>query len=677
MLFSRLFQKKYFLVGWFFFNLNCLALDQTNDLGEVEGLTVSSSSDSSEKPSLSLGQSELQKKLPSNLGEALVDELGMSSSSFGQSANRPVIRGMAGSRAPIFLNGLNSGDVSSVSSDHAVASEVLFDQQVEILRGGESLRYSSSANQGMINLIDGRTPSTLLSAPSLSFVSQYNLNNQGFTNGLLIEDSVGQWTLHVDGTSRQTNNYQRTDGQSQSNSFDHHDDIGFGASYFRDDGYSGFSISQYQNFYGIPSVEGSQIDLKQNRYQFIDNLNTPFDGFSKMSTKLSYVDYSHQERSATGIPQTQFTNKAFDGRIELFHRPINAWLGSFGIQLSQSHLLATDLTNPLLSAAIIPSTQSMNLAAFIVENKTFSAVDVQHALRYELVQLHPNNNIPYSDNANFSTPVGTIAPNTIAPVNANFSLISLSTQGSWNYSSGYSLGLRYSLTQRAPGVDELYSFGNHDATATFDVGNPQLSKETSNHVELGWRKNTGLVHGKLNLYHDIVSNYIYGFYTGSVDQQTNYPVRQFLQSDAKLQGIETEILYNPNGSGFSARFFGDSSRGVFTQGGYLPLQPATRLGGFIAYSYNNWKSNLSLIHAFGQSDTAYSTFYSEPSTSSYNKLDLKIAKALSFGKVMGTIYLQGSNLLNDTIRYSTTIDTLRINAPLPGRALVAGVKIDY
>ena len=381
MLFSRLFQKKYFLVGWFFFNLNCLALDQTNDLGEVEGLTVSSSSDSSEKPSLSLGQSELQKKLPSNLGEALVDELGMSSSSFGQSANRPVIRGMAGSRAPIFLNGLNSGDVSSVSSDHAVASEVLFDQQVEILRGGESLRYSSSANQGMINLIDGRTPSTLLSAPSLSFVSQYNLNNQGFTNGLLIEDSVGQWTLHVDGTSRQTNNYQRTDGQSQSNSFEHHDDIGFGASYFRDDGYSGFSISQYQNFYGIPSVEGSQIDLKQNRYQFIDNLNTPFDGFSKMSTKLSYVDYSHQERSATGIPQTQFTNKAFDGRIELFHRPINAWLGSFGIQLSQSHLLATDLTNPLLSAAIIPSTQSMNLAAFIVENKKFSAVDVQHALR--------------------------------------------------------------------------------------------------------------------------------------------------------------------------------------------------------------------------------------------------------------------------------------------------------
>ena len=117
MLFSRLFQKKYFLVGWFFFNLNCLALDQTNDLGEVEGLTVSSSSDSSEKPSLSLGQSELQKKLPSNLGEALVDELGMSSSSFGQSANRPVIRGMAGSRAPIFLNGLNSKLCQSIQSE--------------------------------------------------------------------------------------------------------------------------------------------------------------------------------------------------------------------------------------------------------------------------------------------------------------------------------------------------------------------------------------------------------------------------------------------------------------------------------------------------------------------------------------------------------------------------------
>lgn len=677
MLFSPLFQKKYFLLGWFFLNLNCQALDNPNYLGDVAGLTVSGLSDTTDKTSLNLGQSDLQKKIPANLGEALADELGISSSSFGQSANRPVIRGMAGSRVPIFMNGLNSGDVSSVSSDHAVASEVLFDQQIEILRGGESLRYSSGANQGMINLIDSRTPSTLLSAPSLSFVSQYNFNNQGFTNGILAEETLGQWTLHIDDTSRQTNNYLRSDGQLQSNSFEHHNDIGFGASYFRESGYSGFSISQYQNFYGIPSIEGSQIDLKQNRYQFIDNVNTPFKGVSKMSTKLSFVDYTHREISTAGVPQTEFTNKAIDGRVELFHLPIDTWSGSFGIQWSQSNLAATDLTNPLLSAAIIPTTQSMNIAAFIVENKTFSKVDVQHAARYEFVQRNPNNNIPYTDNANFSNPVGGGAPTTITPINTNFSLISLSTQGYWNYSPGYALGLRYSLTQRAPGVDELYSFGNHDATATFDIGNPQLSKETANHVELGWRKNAGILQGKVNLYQDYVSNYIYAFYTGSVDQQKNYPVRQFLQSDAKLQGIETEISYNLNGPGFSGRFFGDSSQGVFSQGGYLPLQPASRLGAFIAYSYQSWKTNLSLIHAFGQSNTAYSTFYSEPGTSGYNKLDLRIAKVLSIGKLSGSIYLQGNNLFNDIVRYSTTVDTLRINAPQPGRSVIAGVKIDY
>ena len=676
-MFSPFYQKKYFLVGVCFLHLNCLAVDNSTYLGNLNGFTVSGFSDSANKTSLNLGQSDLQKKLPANLGEALFDELGMSSSSFGQSANRPVIRGVAGSRVPIFMNGINSGDISSLSTDHAVASEILFNQQVEILRGGESLRYSSSASQGMINLIDSRTPTTLLSVPSISFVSQYNFNNQGFTNGLLVEESLGQWTLHVDDTSRQTNNYQRADGQLQANSFEHHNDFGFGASYFRDTGYSGFSISQYQNFYGIPSTEGSRIDLLQNRYQIIDEINAPFEGVSKMSAKFSYVDYTHREFSTSGVAQTFFTNKAFDGRVELFHLPIDGWLGSFGIQGGQSQLSATDLTNPLLSAAVIPTTQSMNLAAFVVENKTFSSVDVQNALRYEFVQRQPNNNIPYSDTANFSNPVGGGAPNIISPINTQFSLISLSSQGYWNYSPGLALGLRFSLTQRAPGVDELYSFGNHDATATFDVGNPQLSKETSNHIELGWRKNTGLIQGKLNLYQDYVSNYIYALYTGSVDQGKNYPVRQFLQSDAKFQGIETEITYNQNGSGFSGRFFGDSSQGVFTQGGYLPLQPATRLGGFVAYSYNSWKSNLSLIHAFGQSNTVYSTFYSEPSTSGYNKLDLRIAKALSFGKMSGAIYLQGSNLLNDTIRYSTTVDTLRNNAPQPGRAIVAGIKIDY
>jgi len=40
-------------------------------------------------------------------------------------------------------------------------------------------------------------------------------------------------------------------------------------------------------------------------------------------------------------------------------------------------------------------------------------------------------------------------------------------------------------------------------------------------------------------------------------------------------------------------------------------------------------------------------------------------------------YLQGNSLLNDTIRFSTTVDTLRMSAPQPGRTFILGIKVDY
>ena len=125
------------------------------------------------------------------------------------------------------------------------------------------------------------------------------------------------------------------------------------------------------------------------------------------------------------------------------------------------------------------------------------------------------------------------------------------------------------------------------------------------------------------------------------------------------------------------RLNNSNSVGVLDQGGYLPLQPATRIGGAIFYNQFGWKSKLSLIHAFGHNKTASSTFYYEPRTDAYNKLDFSISKSQALSKVLLTYYLQANNLLNDTIRFSTTVDTLRMYAPQPGRALIVGIKVDY
>jgi iron complex outermembrane receptor protein len=662
-----------------FFLCSQLAFSQEQSIrvSDIPTLTVEGSSPLSNISELHISQRELHGKFSKNIAESLQDELGFSSSSFGQSANRPIIRGMSGSRVPILQNGMNSGDVSSVSTDHAVASDVLFSQNIELLRGGESLRYSSSANQGLLNLVDLRIPSSILAEPSASLIGQYNFNQQGLTTGIFAEDSIGNWTLHVDNTSRQSNNYQRPDGQLQQYSFSRQNDFGIGASYFRSSGYTGFSFSQFQNLYGIPSVEGSQIDLFQKRFSLLNEESNPFTGISNLKTQFTYTNYRHQEISTAQFPESEFKNKSYEMRIELFHEPIQGWKGSFGLQAGSGTISATDLTNPNLNAAIIPSTKSDNMAIFAVENRSFGKVDIQNGLRYEWLRRNPDTSIPYSDSPNFDIPTGGSTPLSFTPKSNHFSLVSLSTQATWNMISDQALLIRYSFTQRAPSVDELYSFGNHDATATFDVGNPNLNKESSNHFEIGWRKNKGLTQAKVNLYQDFVSNFVYTQYTGVTDQNSGYPVRQFLQANAVIKGVESELTYNINGDGFAGRIFGDYSEGTLDQGGYLPLQPATRIGSAIYYNQLGWKANLSLIHALGQYKTAASTFYSEPSTAGYNKLDFRLSKSQSVNQLLITYYLQANNLLNDTIRLSTTVDTLRMNAPQPGRTFILGIKVDY
>lgn len=343
---------------------------------DLPPVTVEGQAKSSPYADLYLFKNDVLNVSPKNLAEALDHQLGLASSSFGQGANRPILRGMSASRTPILQNGLASGDASTISEDHAVAVDILFNQDIEVLRGAQSLRYSSGANQGLINLIDNRIPTRLLVAPQISFVSQYNFNQQGLTNGVFAEDAIGHWTLHVDNTTRSFNDYKRPDGQLQANSSQKSNDFALGGSYFRESGFVGASFNQFQTQYGIPSEEGAKIDLLSQRFSLMAEESNPFSGISKLATKLSYTDYAHQELSTDNVAQLEFKNKSLDARVEVFHYPIMGWTGSFGIQGGNSSISAMDLTSPGAAAVVMPSTKSNNLAIFAVENRSWGTFEI-------------------------------------------------------------------------------------------------------------------------------------------------------------------------------------------------------------------------------------------------------------------------------------------------------------
>ena len=119
---------------------------------------VARSVDDFASPFSSLDSEEIQQNSGSSIGELLEGQPGVSSTSFGGAASRPVIRGFDGARVRILDSGIEALDASSISVDHAVATEALLLERVEILRGPSTLLYGSSAIGGVVNMIGREIP---------------------------------------------------------------------------------------------------------------------------------------------------------------------------------------------------------------------------------------------------------------------------------------------------------------------------------------------------------------------------------------------------------------------------------------------------------------------------------------------------------------------------------------
>lgn len=641
-------------------------------------------------PSKVLSGDELQNKLGNNLGATLSNELGVSASGFGAGASRPVIRGLEGARVQILENGLSVSDVSSISADHATANPLQSTRQIEILRGASALMYGSGSSGGLVNVINDRIATSLPGEPTGSVNTSYETVNQDKTASAVVDTSTGPIAFHIDTAISNANNYQipgyAEQGGPNANwaispgvpqnvpyssklpfSFNNENNLGLGASYIGDHGYTGVSLLRLNHDYGVPTADGGFINQSQNRYDLQHETRDPMDGFSAFKFSISNSHYMHNEFDNNGVPQTNWVNDATELRAVLDHQSWMGWKGSVGLQSSTAKLTATDIASG--NADIVPQTVTNSNALFWVEQGNFGDFKNSLGLRYNYVTQNPNQASVYADS------ISTYSPPSL--INRQFNLGSYSLGTIYEVTKGYGLAAAYTVSQRAPSAPELYAFGPHDATATYIVGNSNLQIETSHNIELGIQKTSGLIQGKANIYQNQFSNYIYGFYTGNTvsgDGYTNYPVVASQQANATIKGVEGELTYNWQQNGVGTRLFGDASQGTFNSGGNLPLQPAPRLGAEIAQQVNQWKMNATYIHAFEQ--TRLASFEIGP-TPSYNLLNAGVSYTERINSISWTGYLRLTNLLNQDIRYATTPETVRLYAPQPGRSAMIGVRAAF
>lgn len=642
-------------------------------------------------PTKILQGNELQDKLGTTLGATIGNELGVSQTGYAAGASRPVMRGLEGARVQILQNGLAVGDLSAMSQDHATATAIANARQIEILRGAAALLYGTGSSGGVVNIVNDRILSNLPDKPTGALRTGYESTSNGRAASGVVEASFGTIALHVDTSINNNQNYRfpgnsalngktdwsvaGLDGVNRKgklrNSFDNSNDLGVGASLMHTSGYTGVSVERLNREYGLPTVEGGKLQLGQSRYDFKHETRDPFSGISKIKLSAAQHQYIHHEFNSNYVRAATFKNNANEVRLEIAHQPIMGWKGTFGTQLIAQDTSAREVSGDY---AILPQTKTNTNALFLIEEKRWGSLQANLGLRYDIAKLNPTSTVYTTTGKDLSGAAAAVTKPTTS--NKSFNLLSYSAGGLWNFAQGYASGLSYTVMQRAPSASDLFAYGVHESTATFVIGNSNLNKETSHNLELNLQKTTGFINGKLNIYANRFNNYIYNYYLGSTftGGEDSFAATQSRQASAIIKGIEGELTHNWGNTGAGARLFADASQGTFYAGGNLPLQPAPRIGLQLAHQKNGWLANTSYIRGLQQNRLA--TFEVGP-TPSYNLLNAGLSYTEKINSTRWTAFAQVKNILNESIRYSTTPMAVRLYAPQPGRSLMVGVRANF
>lgn len=686
---------------------------------DVTALPIHVSIMESAQPVSVISGDDLRRTQAATLGETLKNEVGVHSSYFGPVSSSPIIRGLGGPRVLITQNGLDVSDASRVGPDHVVATEASTAEQIEILRGPATLFYGSGAIGGVVNVVDDRVPSSSEAKGVFSLghntVADEDEASMAYTGG---NDHVA---IHVDGFWRDGGNYDipgiavlETEEEHEEAGHDEHrsgvlessasESKGFniGGSLLLDNGYAGLSYGRLERVNGIPGHshaeeeheeehEGEEeheelgvvSELVQNRLQLISELTADKAWLSGVNTRIGYTDYKHAEIEG-GAVGTVFRNKTLQAKVDLILQEIAGWRGALSLEAKISDFEATG------EEAFTPPSKTDSYALALMQEKHMGNFLWQLGARFEKVSLsadpiafgHDEDDLLYFDDLDFDP-------------------FSLSAGVVWDFAEDYNLGVSLTHAQRAPSASELFSYGAHIGTNTFEVGalfwlhdgehphfheSNAVEEEVSNNIDISLRKHSGNVGWVVNVFYNKVDNFYYERNTGYTSEDIEadeheeeegheheehehgiLPIYLFEQVDASLYGVEAQLAWQ-FADPFTLILWGDSIRGKLDAGGNLPRIPPARLASTLRYQRHGWEAEIGVVRYFEQQSNAEL----ETETDAYTLVDMALAYNFTANTNDLTVYLSASNLTDEEARVHSSF--LKNQAPLPGRGFSVGLR---
>ena len=617
------------------------------------------------QPTAVVAGDELRRQIAASIGETLSSELGVSSTYFGPSASRPVIRGLSGDRVQVLQDGLAALDVSSLSQDHAVTLESVVSQQIEIIKGPAALLYGSGASGGLVNVVSTRVP-TEVPAKAITGAAEVrgDTASEERTGAFSLDGGAGNFAFHADYFDRDTDDVE-IPGFTQSDALrrqlveagEEPDNVrghipntageasggAIGGSYIGQSALGGLSYSRYETTYGIPGEEQAFIDMKQDRFDGKAELDLE-GAINKLRLTGAYNDYTHTEFEAPGEPGTVFNQDAYELRFTADHEWGGGWRGTTGLQYVDVDFQAIG------DEAFVPSSKTQTFSVFAFEEKHFDRWTIELGARAEQQQVDVAEELPDYDETAVSLSAGTV----------------------WEFADDHALALNLTRTQRNPQAAELYADGPHIAAQRYEIGDAGLDQETSVTADLSLRHTGERVSWTLSAYYNDYTDYIYAAPTGDVADEL--PEYVYLQDGAKFHGFEAELnvpLIDDGQRHLGLRLASDYVRGKLDNGEDLPQIPPLRFGAGIHYDQDAWHVGAQAFYYDKQDKLAVN----ELPTDSFTLAEVDASYRVPLGAASVFLFLRGTNLLDEDARQHAS--PLKDIAPLAGRSWHVGARAEF
>ena len=648
------------------------------------------------QPVLVLAGDELLRRRTTNLADTLAASPGLSATSFGPIASRPVIRGQGGLRVQVFQDGADVLDAAALSEDHAVTLDPLLAERIEVVRGPAALLFGNAASAGAVNVVTRRIPTEPL-AKAFTAAAELRGDSAADTRavGAQAAARIGERLQVYADLHDSRSDELRIPGYAWSAAArEHAAEEGEQADLSRDrlvnsdgsaDGGSlgiawtgerqryGFSVSEYGSEYGLPGLAHGghhdeehaddghhddeqpdvRLDLSQRRYDAVAEWSPSSGAVDALRLRAARNDYGHVEIEGDGEVGTRYSQVGDEFRLAADHRA-GSGRGTFGLQLRELDFDAQG------AEAFLPPSVTRNTGVFAFQEHRVGAVTLEAGLRHERQRIR------------------TADPDTMPDYEG--STLGGSLGALWSPRPGATLALQLTRSERHPTATELYADGPHLAVSRYEIGDADLGTERGLTADLalqlggggddgdvgGWRGSFGVFVGDYD-------RYIVAQPTGATED--GLPVVEFQAKEARFTGAEFEVghdrLVETGLGALGLRLFGDLVRARDGAGEPLPQIPPLRLGAEAALTGARLRLGLEAIWHDRQARVADG----ESTTAGFTLLGVEASWRQPTGVGELSVFLRGSNLLDEEARRHTS--PLKDYAPLAGRAVSGGLRLEF